>query len=509
MLAMGTDFHYNPVMFEWRFRVSPGIIPPSFLETAHFAGWGRIPRLTHTDVRGNELVVRTEFFGSGTIHVPMLHQPIGVVMESTESLLGRNEPFLLLRELARGSLGRLYRRLFDWQMIGFQQSEELENRVRQLSKRFSRVIVQEPFLPGVEQEFASILDELTLLVLDENKEYAEQSLSWRTRSNERLPITLGIGMNTQRVETLHEFEVYAKLLPNSFHAVLTMPTWRELEPQPGQIHWERLENQLSAPSRFGFQVVLGPLLSFTADALPEWLLPHLLDEGYFESSATRFVNSIAERYGYLANSWILANRFTDQSLPQIPPDRSLVIIRILAQQLRSRGIETPIMVGIDQPWGEYALQRIPEWEQVQIAETLMSCREIDTFLLEIDFGCGNHLTLPRDPMTIGNMIDQWSFLGKKVYVSFSVPSAGNPIAATSELPPETQWTEERQRIWTESLLLTLLGKRAVRGILWSYLQDPINPSDSMAGANYGLVSVRQTLKSAFQHFAAARKNLLK
>ena len=503
------DFHYNHVMFEWRFRVTPGIIPQSFLETAYFAGWGRIPRLTYTVVQENELIIRTENFGSGTIHVPMLHQPLGVVMESTESLLERQEPYLLTRELARGSLGRLYRRLFDWQMVGFQQSEELEGRIRRLAKQFSSVVIKEPFLPEVEQEFMSILDELALLVLDENREYAEQSLSWRTRSNERLPIALGVGMNTQRVETLHEFEVYAKLLPNSFHAVLPMPTWRELEPQPGQFHWERLECQLSAPSRFGFQVVLGPLLSFTIDTFPEWLLPHLFEEGYFESRATRFVNSVTERYGYLAHSWFLANRFTDQSLPQIPVDRTLALIRLLAQQLRSRGIETPIMVGIGQPWGEYALKRTPDWELVQIAESLMGCQDIDVFLLEIDFGCGNHLTLPRDPMSIGNMIDQWSFLGKKVYVSFSIPSAGNPIVTTSELPPETQWTEERQRIWTESLLLTLLGKRAVRGIFWSCLQDPIAPSNSAAGVNYGLLSAQNTLKLAFQHFTAARKNLLK
>ena len=497
-----------PLMFEWRFRISPEIIPLPLLETAYFAGWGRVPRLTETVVQKNELLIRTDSYSSGTIHVPMVHSPLGVVMESTESLLSQHESYLLVRELARGALGRLYRRLFDWQMTGFLQPQELDERIAGIARRFSYAVVQDSFLPEIEQECVSVLDDLAVLIMDENREFAEQSLSWRTRHDERLPIVLGIGTNARHFGTPHSFEAYAKLLQESFHSVLYAPTWRELEPQAGQFDWERLEKHLLAPIRFGFQVVFGPLLSFSTNTLPEWLVPKLSEEGYFETRATRFVNAVAERYGHLAHSWILANRFVDQSLPNLPLERSLALIRILAQQLRSRGIETPLVVGINQPWGEYALRQTPNWEQVQIAETLMGCREIDTFLLEIDIGCGDHLTLPRDPMCVGNMIDQWSFLGKKIYVSLSVPSAGDSIATVAELASETQWSEESQRIWTETLLLTLLSKRMVRGIFWSCLQDPIIPGNFAAGFDYGLISVRQTLKPASKHFAALRKNLL-
>ena len=492
-------------MFEWRFRITPGIIPQSLLETAYFAGWGRIPRITQTIVQENELLIRSDISGSGTVHVPMVHSPLGVIMESTESLLSQHKPYLLVRELARGSLGRFYRRLFDWQMLGYAQPKELEERVNLLSKRFSRALVAEDtFSPEIEQEFVSILSEVIPLMLDENKEFAEQSLSWRTRNNERLSVVLGVGMNARHFETLHEIGACAELLQNSFHVVLPMPTWRELEPQPGEFDWERLEKKLLFPARSGFRIVLGPLVSFSLDALPEWLLPKIAEDGYLEARMTRFVNTMAERYGYLAHSWILANRFVDQSLLEIPAERSLALIRMLAQQMRSRGVETPIVVGISQPWGEYALRHDPEWEQVHIAESLMGCREIDTFLLEMNFGCGDYLTLPRDPMTVGNMVDQWSFLGKKVYVSFSVPSAGTPIKNA----PEIQWSEETQRKWTETLLLTFLSKRAVRGIFWSCLQDPIAPAQSLTEFDYGLINAQQTLKSACKHFFAARKNLL-
>ena len=502
------NFRYNSSMFEWRFRITHGIIPLPLLEKAFFAGWGRIPRLTDAIVLENELLIHTDSCSSGTIHVPMAHSPLGVVLESTESLLSQHEPYLLVRELARGALGRCYRRTFDWQMTGFIQPQELDERLKSIAKRFSSAVVQGPSAPEIEREFVSILDDIALFIVDANKEYAEQSLSWRTRNDERLPITLGIGTNARHFDSPYDFDAYAKLLHDSFHVVLHTPTWRELEPQPGCFDWERLEQHLMIPVRFGFQIVFGPLISFSEDTFPEWLLPRLSEEGFFESRATRFVNTIAERYGYLAHSWILANRFVAQTLPDLPPERSLGLIRILAQQLRSRGIETPVIVCINQPWGEYALQQTPNWEQVQIAETLIGCRDIDTFMLEIDIGSGENLTLPRDPMCIGNMLDQWSFLGKQIYVSLSVPSAGGPVATTSELAPEMQWSEDKQRIWTETLLLTCLSKRMVRGIFWSCLQDPIAPGKPAAGCDYGLLNAQQELKSACKHFAAIRKNLL-
>ena len=393
-------------------------------------------------------------------------------------------------------------------MLGYTQPKEHEYRLKNIAKRFSYAVVGNPSSPEVEKEFTDILDELALLTIDENRKFAEQSISWRTRKNERLSTIFGIGMNGRHFESPHGFGTYVDLLNNSFHAVMPMPTWRELEPLPGKFDWERLENQLITPFRFGFQIMLGPLISFSADALPDWLLQNISDGNYLGNRATLFVNSVAERYGHLAHSWVLANRFMFSSLPGVPQSLSIALVRMLAQRLRSQGIRTPIIVGINQPWGEYALQRTPEWGQVRIAEALVGCREIDAFLLEMDFGCGDYLSLPRNPMCVGSMIDQWSFIGKKIYVSLSIPSAGNPVSATSKLAPEMQWSDEKQKTWTEVLLLTLLGRRSVRGIIWSHIQDSA-ASSGFTPHHSGLLNVQQVIKPALKHFSAVRKNLLK
>jgi hypothetical protein len=488
-------------MNEWRFRIMPGLIPVPLLEKAYFAGWGRVPHPTQVAIEDGELIIGAASRESGTIHVPMQHQLLGITMESTETLLSRETPYLLLKELGRGAFGRLNRRLFDWQMLGFRCPITLKTRVADQAHRFSQAIISDDDIQ-TQQTFLAVLEELSQIVLEATQEFTNQSAAWRMRNNEKLSVSLGIGIGSDSIESLYEFDLYAKFLQESFHAVLPMPTWRELEPEPGIFDWDRLEQRVSMPSRFGFRVVMGPMLSFDESAFPDWVLPQLEDDDFFETRVTRFVNSIAERYGNSAQCWILANHVNTQSLKYISQSRVIALIRILAQQMRSRGISKPIMVGIDQPWGEYLIRQTPEWEQLQIAESLMGCREIDAFLLEMNFGFDDRSTLPRDPMSISNMIDQWSFLGKKVFISLSVPSGTD----SPETDPVYHWSEQQQQVWTEMLLKTILGKRMVHGILWTPLQDPAEPGPQ----HYrGLIDSQHVLKSAFKHFTHIRQTMLK
>jgi hypothetical protein len=270
-------------------------------------------------------------------------------------------------------------------------------------------------------------------------------------------------------------------------------------------------------ARFGFDIIMGPLLCFDKSAFPIWLIPHLHEEGTFETHATRFVNAITERYGAMIQSWILASRFNSYDIPEISQTRAITLIRNLAQQMRHRGIETPILVGIDQPWGEYALTHVPEYDQIQIAESLMNCREIDSFLIEINFGFNNRSTLPRDPMAVSAMIDQWSFLGKNVYVTLSIPSASGADTAEIDqaIPLEYQWSEGLQQCWTEMMLKTILAKRTVHGIFWTLLQDTNENLEDTKSLDMdlvpftGLIDSQRVLKLAFKHFVLLRKTILK
>lgn len=505
-------------MTELRFRITPGILSNKLLEKAYFASWGRSPRPTKIQLDGNEMIVRSNVKGSGTLHVLWPHRHWGMNVESTDSLLRCSKPYYLVRELARGSLGRLQKKLFEWQILGFHVPAEIQDRVRSIARTYSVSVVSNPEDPAIEQKFVSILDQLGQLSLEVSRLFTEQSLAWRTRNDEKLPMFFGVETAAQPFNTIYEFDLYAHFLKEAFHAVLPMPSWRELEPEPNVFCWDLLEQRVTIPVRYGFKIVIGPLLSFNVSSFPGWLAARLNEEGFFESRATRFVNAISERYGSTIDYWILADRFNSYHINEIPIPRAVTLVRLIAQQLRSRGLDKPIMVGIDQPWGEYALHHIPEYDQIQIAESLMGCHEIDAFLLEMNFGLGNHSSFPRDPMAVSSMIDQWSFLGKKVFVSLSVPSAvsADPDDPDKCIAPELQWSEGLQQYWTESLLSTLIGKRMVQGVFWTPLKDATSaiPSDTKTLDSYsapssGLIDSSNVLKMAFKQFASIRKLFLK
>ena len=504
-------------MTEYRFRITPGIVPQPLLEKAYFASWGRSPRPSQVHFDGNELLIRSEIKGSGTIHIPWPHKKLGITIESTDSLLGREQPYLLLKELARGALGRLLRKIFDWQLLGFRQSQELKSRITTASRRFSKAVVSDDTESELEREFVSLIEEFMQIAVDATGAFTDQAIAWRRRVDDKLPVLFGVGLNRHSFDTLYEFDLYAHFLKKAFHSVMPMPTWREMEPEQGVFCWERLEQRLADTARFGFRSVMGPLICFDTSTFPSWLLSGLSENGYFESQATRFVNAVTERYGAQAHSWILASRLNSFSIPEITQSQGVMLTRILAQQIRSRGIETPVLVGIDQPWGEYALKRVPELDQVQIAESLIGCHEIDSFLLEINFGFDTRSTFPRDPMAVSSMIDQWSFLGKKVYISLSIPSATDDDFREIEraVAPEFQWSEGLQQYWTEVLLRTILGKRTVGGVFWTPLQDPLdNPEDTKSldpsmPPFGGLIDSQRVLKLAFKQFESIRGSLLK
>ncbi len=523
-------------MAELHFRLTPSITPHfaagfqpiAILERSFMATWGRLPRpsravLHANTVNGREdniLTIYSDIKNSGTAHVFCPHRQLGMVTLSTETLLPQQSyepPYLLAKELARGSLGRLLRKLFDWQSMGFQIPSDLRQKTAEISRRFAKGVVADEKELDVECHFWAILSELNDLCLELTRQFTEQSLVWRLKNEKKLPTVLGVGLHEHPFDTLYEFDLYATFLQEAFHLVMPMPSWRELEPEPGNFQWNRMESRFATPARYGFQVVLGPLLPFETSSLPRWLLPRLSEPHFFESRASHFVSTVAERYGSSASAWILANHINSGALAELSITRCVSLIRHLAHQIRTRSAEVPILIGMNQPWSEYALNHPPEFDLLHIAESLLNCQEIDAFLFEMNLGFDSRCTLPRDPMSISDMFEHWGMLGKKVYASFSVPSSardgffGKPMPASEEF----QWSEGLQQIWTDLLLRILLARRSVHGIFWRQLQDTVANSESMQflapdkSFCEGLIDSQRVLKLAFKHFVSLRESVLR
>lgn len=505
-------------MPELQFRYPSEAIPESVLQRAFFASWGRNPKPSRVHLDQGVLSVSADGGGSGTVHVPWRHPRLGMTLQSTETLLPREHPYLLAKELGRGELGRIQRRMYEWQMFGFRPSEPLKEKLRILTRRFAAMATSDENSSATDREAIDLLSDLDNLVLEICDEFSTQSLAWRQRNHNRIPLLFGIGLTSHTApDSLFEFELFSERLASVFHAAAPMPSWREIEPKPGVYRWELVEERLNIPARFGFKILAGPLIDFTSEALPGWLKSRIDEEAVFENAAERFIREFVERFDYIVDTWILSSRFNSHTLPGIPIYRGFSVVRDGASIIRRRSPDKTIMVGIDQPWGEYALTEEPLYSILSIAESLMSCPEIDAFLLELHFGFRRNCTYPRDPMALGTLIDHWSFLGKKVFVSLSIPSdfpdSGNfPITFDGQ---PIEWDVESQRLWVQMVVRMLLAKRNVHGIIWNSLQDtPRDSDDTKSFVNQvlpysGLFDTERSPKPVFDELAAVRQELIR
>lgn len=512
-------------MAEYRLHCKAGLLDNSFVRRAFFAGWGRVPYRNHSTQYANDLLVVTIPENvSGTINVLRTHPQLGVLLEATDTLMPRERPYNFLKELCRGALGRIQRRCFEWQMTGFRPSADLQARIKKGTQAFSAIVSMDETSVELDKSASSMLTSIGDLQLALSQEYTTAMIEMRRRTSEHLPLLMAAGMgNHTAPESFFEFSIYAEELRNAFHAVMPMPTWRELEIEPGVWDWERLDRRVAMAYRYGFQVVGGPIIDFTASSLPKGVLASMRQEGVLEARAEKFVTSLVEHFDYAVSHWILARAINVTDISGLSTHRMVSLVRRLAEVVRARSPKKTIMVGVDQPWGDGNITSSLEQNQNHLVEALFAMNQVDAVLLETHLGLHMGSSFPRDTMSFSAMIDLWWHCGKSIYVSFSVPSDTTNVEETGvyagSTPDEgsTQnaqaiqalsavWSQATQNEWIRNYFPMLLAKRAIAGIFWSPLQDsPAIPSLEHAG----LIDAQRVIKPAFHTLAALRREYVR
>lgn len=500
-------------MTELRFRFPAEKCQRTLLKRAYFATWGRVPVRSHVSIEGNILTIAADIRGTGTVHVPFPHDRLGLIVQATDTIGERRQPFHLLKELARGSLGRILRRFFEWQLFGFRPVGRLKFGIEEAIKRFSLIATSDELDRETDEMAFEILETLDNLVLQMSEQYIEQSLSSRKRLHTKFPVPLGFEMNSNTaLDSSLEFEPYASVLKGVFRTVNLGLSWREIEREPGVFDWDRLERRLFIASHGGFKAMLGPLIKFERKSLPLWVLDSLDVGGDITDYAVHYARSIVERFRYKVDSWIVGSDFNSQSDFYCPSLRAIQIVKEMAEAMRETGLTRPIFVGIDQPWGEYHLHTESYIPVVGVAESFLASKEIDGIILELNLGISARSTFPRDPMMLGTLIDQWSHLGKKLYVSLSIPSelGANPALIDEYISLSFDWTRKTQQEWVHRYIPMLISKRTLNGIIWNTLEDfPEGPVGENEGVLRhptfsGLLDTKGKFKPAFRKITAIR-----
>jgi len=490
-----------------RFRYPKNLLSQPLLHRTFFAGWGRIPAPTQIEVDGDCLLVSSDLAGSGTVHFPWPNKRLGLTFLATETLCQREQPYHLLKELARGQLGRIIRRFVELVYYGFKPSDKLRRNIRLEVARFSVLATTDESSVGMSKLSRETLDRLVQLSLTLNELFLEQSLAFRKLHTPLFPVRLGINIDMPSESENYSsngFDAHSVRLKDVFHSVNMTPTWRELEPEPDVFRWELLDQRIDMLHRNGFLAIGGPILQFDFRSIPQWLLPQLQDGDQFERFAMKYADTFLEHFEDKFDLWILTSKVNSHQLEHCTVHRLVELTKQMTRIFGNHKITQPGVVAIDQPWGDYLLHQKTPYAPFHIAEELADIPELGGFLLNVNVGLSSRCSYPRDPMAFSAMIDQWSFFGKPLYFSLGVPSelGTNPDFPDEYVGVSFDWSSKTQQEWVHRCIPILLSKRSVEGVLWNQLED----SDFSEFGSFGLLDSFGRLKPAYRKLAALRSS---
>lgn len=433
---------------------------------AYVSGLEGIPYPTAKKFTEVLLTVRREINESGTLYVPHQVEDIGEIYLCTASLMEREEPYLLLLELARGTVNRLRNQTVDWEMAGLRVAADLKAKVRHSAAVFARAAAVSESAPEQAQKLATDAIKFACYAIDRlGEEYGRQALAFRHQAAARLSTLLAgdLGM-----ETPYEGES-AKRFHEAFNAVSLPISWKQIEPESGEYDWSMLDAQMDWCSRENVRAVcLGPIFDPAPSLLPDWIYLWEDDFDQLQSRVSQFLQHVVLRYKGRVLLWHCAAGLNLPNGLALNEEQRLRLAVRAVEAVRQVDSSTPVVLSIDDPWGEYLTRNNFDLSPLHFADAMVRADlGLAGLGLRMAFGRPGG-PASRDPLEVSQLIDRWGMLGLPLMLTTSIvggPSRDGVVPASQFRSPQNQVEQARK------ILPILLAKQVVHGIIWGQLDD--------------------------------------
>jgi len=403
---------------------------------------------------------------------------------STATLVERAKPYHLPLELARGTLNRLRNVLAELPPAAA-EATAVSGHLTESQNCFIAGVARQNS-PAVSAELADKSIVAALKAIDGvMAAMAEQARKVRQQQPQRvLPLFAG-----RLGDAVPDASLGTAFLA-AFNAATVPFSWGCVEADEGRQNWASTDAQIRWAHAHNLRVCGGPLLELRRGALPDWIY---LWEGDFDNLlmvAGDYIRAVVTRYRGKVHFWNAAGRLGTGEALGLEEEQKLRLAVRAVEVIRSLDPQTPIIVSLDQPWGEMMAQRETEISPLQFADAFVrSDLGISGIGLGINLGVTCQATLPRDLLEFSLQMDIWSSLGLPLLVSIAVPSGGD------------FFTPRWQQDWLEKYLPVLLARSSVQAVIWNQLLD----ADADDFPHTGLVDERRQLKPAFSTLAHLRQ----
>lgn len=436
---------------------------------------------------------------------------IGELTVQTCLLPERDEPYVLDLELARHRLMLLYVKQEEWNLFDLDPGHPIIKRAEAAREMFIESLCAQHNDPT---RAAAKGQKALAMAIDGSEELAlhhSQLLMNRRRTNSagpRFPIGCGVALDQSH-------QRLRRGLLNHFDFVQLPTLWRDLAPEEGEYRWQGLDDWVEWASRNRLPILAGPLVSFEASNLPDWLFIWEHDFETVRDLIYEHVEQLVSRYRNKVSVWKVVSGLHVNNHFSFNLDQLMDLTRMTTMRVKKIAPQARALVELREPFGEYYSSNprsIPPMTYVDMV--IQSGMPFDGFALHLLMGQALSGQYTRDLMQISALLDQFSSVGKPVYLTLGAPS--EPVTQMMLPGPDSgeplddnagfwrkPWSSGVQAHWLEAVMQIATSKPFVEAAAWPNLID--HPQIELPLA--GLVNEALEPKGAMRRLATFRRAL--
>jgi hypothetical protein len=447
---------------------------PRIWETAYITGIEGIPWKCHHNLSGTQFSIGREIDESGKLNIVWPTSTLGNLCLSSTSLRVRDEPYVLMAEIARGTVYRLKSQTFEWQRIGLKLPDNFFPLAEASLNELLRALVTRDIgvlNTSAQQAINLAIEAATLL----SNTFSQQALEARRNNEGRLATLLGVQLAADRLSGS-----IAESVKSSFNLVAVQSDFASVTRSTGGVDYGPFDAQIELASQADQKICLGPLVDFRPNRIPQWMF--MLDEN-FESvleAAVQHVNRSVDRYRGQVHLWNCATGLNVPNNMGWSDEEVLRMAVSLIETVRRNDDRSPVLLTIDQPWSEYLRDDATGISPLHFADALIRADlGLSGLALELNFDCWPGGSFPRDPIELSRLIDRWSMLGLPLMVIISKPTTALTPGDGSRL---SGWKTQGSAgsLSAETMLRLLISKPSVHAVIWN--SDGSHSGSAIPGA---------------------------
>ncbi|HEX41412.1 MAG TPA: hypothetical protein ENN81_05055 [Phycisphaerales bacterium] len=393
----------------------------------------------------------------------------GKVLLATTCLPERKRPYILNLEIARAKLMQITARREDWSF--FSGFGDLEGAVSEAQGHFIKALQNldnpaKASLPADEalQKAVMVGEKLAL-------KQALTSLDSRRKSHALGKGCLGCRFDPARIGDT----AYMEHLLGLFGYVTIPVNWGQIEPTRGQYDFSSVDACVEALANRRVVMGAGPLLRFSKDYLPAWLVGSKTSFEKVREAAYQFVTRMVTRYAAVVRVWYAVSGLNVFNHFGLSFEQILEMTRAATLAVRTASGRAIKVIEIGNPWGEYYAivpGSIPPL--VYMDMVVQSGINFDAFALQMRFGRNQSGMHVRDFLQVSSLLDSFAPISKPLYITdVEIPGVEGdglfaPDAAGSW---RGGWNETHQQQWIEQFYRIALSKPFVDAVSYANLAD--------------------------------------